>query len=240
MDEGRRGGESTQRVVLWNKRPQFTNNISGTLFHPNNATTNPPDNRPHHPIIFPSYGNIAIPIRQNYNMVDVPQQGSQNSNQQPKEKNPPSNIYHINLDPPNQPQQQQQPPPQQSQVIGQTHKSITQSQITMEKLNERGPPPGSGYHIEIKHDDRKDIIRGVGPPPQSTQPHIPEGHVYNTTVRHIPMHTNVLTIPQSQAQQPNKPSGNITHREGYAHRMPNAPPPQQPQPGQIHYPRHRY
>lgn len=190
--------------------------------------------------MFNSYGNV-IPIRQGYNMVDIsPQPTNQSSNQQPKDKNPPSNVYHINLDPPNQQQQQQPPPQQQAQVMSQqTHKSMAQSQITMEKLNERGPPPGSGYHIELKHDDRKDIVRGIGPSSQPpNQPHISEGHVYNTTVRHHQIHTSVLPIQQPQGQQPNKPSGSIT--QGYAHRLPNAPPPQQPQPGQIHYPRHRY
>lgn len=97
----------------------------------------------------------------------------------------------------------------------------------MEKMNERG-----GYHIEIKHDDRKDVRSSGGPPPQQTHM-AQDGLVYTNSIRHIPM--GVMPIAQNPGNKP--PTGSIT--QGYANRPSNLPPPQQ-MGQQVHYPRHRY
>lgn len=200
--------------MLWNKPTQYTNS-PGTLFYPN-APANPPDTRPH-PILFSAYSSINIPIRQNY----LPEMNQSNQAQTKTEKAPqPGTVYHINLDPPNPTVQQS--PQQTTQIIPQ---SSHKGQVSMEKITDR-----SGYHIEIKHDDRKDVRAS-----QPSQSHIPEGLVYTTPLRHIPMHSGV--IPQSSPQA-NK-GGSIT--QGYAGRPPANPQQIQQQPQtQIHYPRHHY
>lgn len=202
----------------------------GPLFYPSNPQPpqNPQDNRQPPPqIIFPPYqGNLTMPIRQSYHVDMPPQQGPQPPAPQKvpelgKAGPGPGNVYHITLDQQGMPQPPQNPgPPPQLKAI------------TIEKIpQDRGVP----YHIELKHDDRKDL-RQPQPPPQQPPPqtsHLPEGIVYNSALRPggIPMHAIA-----SNQQMPK--GGSIT--QGYP---PARPPPisnpQQPQP-QIHYQRHRY
>ncbi|XP_062543517.1 basic salivary proline-rich protein 1 isoform X2 [Armigeres subalbatus] len=206
----------------------------GTLFYPTNAPQPPnqPDNRQPQPqIIYPPYqGNLAIPIRQSYHVDIPPQQGPalpapqkapELIKQGPGPGPAPGNVYHITLDQQGMPQPPQNPgPPPQLKAI------------TIEKVpQDRGVP----YHIEMKHDERKDM-RQPQPPPQQPQPptHLPEGIVYNSALRPggIPMHAIA-----SNQQMPK--GGSIT--QGYPPARPQQiPNPQQPQPPQIHYQRHRY
>ncbi|XP_055611472.1 G protein pathway suppressor 2-like isoform X2 [Uranotaenia lowii] len=210
----------------------------GTMFYPTSAPPppqpNPQDNRsvPQPQIIYPNYqGNIAMPMRQSYHVEMTPQPGPP----QPSQKAPelvkpgpgpgsaPANVYHITLDQQGIPQPPTNPgPPPQLKAI------------TIEKIpQDRGVP----YHMELKHDDRKDM-RQSQPPPQQPPPttHLPEGIVYTSALRPgaIPIHA----IASSQ-QMPK--GGSIT--QGYP---PTRPPPiaaqpqHQPPPAQIHYQRHRY
>ena len=96
-------------------------------------------------------------------------------------------IYHINLDQsPQSSQSQQQQQQQQMVQQQQQHKVHVQSQ--------QGPPPDRSYHMEMKHDDRKD---GRGP----VQGHIPEGMVYISPRPGIPpIHPNVMIMPPNQQQ----------------------------------------
>ncbi|XP_065074135.1 basic salivary proline-rich protein 2 isoform X2 [Ochlerotatus camptorhynchus] len=203
----------------------------GTLFYPSNPPPppNPQDNRQPQPqIIYPPYqGNLAMPIRQSYHVDIPPQQGPpppapQKAPELGKAGPGPGNVYHITLDQQGMPQPPQNPgPPPQLKAI------------TIEKISQDRCVP---YHIELKHDDRKDL-RQPQPPPQQPPPqtgHLPEGIVYNSALRPggIPMHAIA-----SNQQMPK--GGSIT--QGYP---PARPPPisnpQQPQPPQIHYQRHRY
>ncbi|XP_055631586.1 uncharacterized protein LOC129771690 isoform X2 [Toxorhynchites rutilus septentrionalis] len=206
----------------------------GTLFYPSNQPPpNPQDNRQPQPqIIYPPYqGNIAMPIRQAYHVDITPQQG-------PPPQGPPKvsevkpgpvpgstsgNVYHITLDQqgiPQGPTQQNPGPPPQLKAI------------TIEKIpQDRGVP----YHIELKHDDRKDIRQTQPPPQQPPQPstHLPEGIVYSSALRAgaIPMHA----IAANQQM----PKGSIT--QGYPQSRPPPIPNTVPQqPTQMHYQRHRY
>ncbi|XP_058831534.1 basic salivary proline-rich protein 3 isoform X2 [Topomyia yanbarensis] len=212
------------------QKPQYC--PPATLFYPTGAPPqqNPQDNRqPQTQIIYPSYqGNMApMPIRQPYHVDLPPQQGPPPSTSQkgpdmnkPVQAPPPGNVYHITLDQHGNPQPTQNPgPPPQLKAI------------TIEKIpQDRGVP----YHIELKHDDRKDMRQVQQPPPQSSQQttHLPEGIVYTSALRPgvIPMHAIA-----SNQQMPK--GGSIT--QGYP---PVRPPPitNPQQPSQMHYQRHRY
>lgn len=206
----------------------------GTLFYPTNAPPPPSsqDNRQPQPqIIYQPYqGNLAMPIRQSYHVDIQPQQGPPPAPQKASElvkSGPvpgpsPNNVYHITLDQQGIPQPAQNPgPPPQLKAI------------TIEKIpQDRGVP----YHMELKHDERKDLRSTQPPPPQPPPPttHLPEGIVYTSALRPgaIPMHAIA-----SNQQMPK--GGSIT--QGYP---PTRPPPisnaPQPQPSQLHYQRHRY
>lgn len=226
LEEGRRGPGEVARAVLWNKS-QYCQ--PGTIFYPSNPPLqNPQDNRQTQPqIIYPPYqGNLPMPMRQSYH-VDIPQQQGppppvpQKVPELGKAGPGSGNVYHITLDQQGMPQPPQNPgPPPQLKAI------------TIEKIpQDRGVP----YHIELKHDDRKDLrqpLTSQQPPPQTS--HLPEGIVYNSALRQggIPMHAIASNQQMSKG-------GSIT--QGYPPaRPPPIPNPQQPQPPQIHYQRHRY
>ncbi|KXJ74229.1 hypothetical protein RP20_CCG014115 [Aedes albopictus] len=206
----------------------------GTLFYPANAPQPPnqPDNRqpPQPQIIYPPYqGGLPMSIRQSYHVDLASQQGPVPPGPQkapelikpgPGPGPAPGNVYHITLDQQGMPQPPQNPgPPPQLKAI------------TIEKIpQDRGVP----YHIELKHDDRKDLRQPQQPPQQPPTTHIPEGMVYNSALRPagIPMHAIA-------ANQQMPKGGSIT--QGYPparpQQMPNL---QQPPAPQIHYQRHRY
>lgn len=163
--------------------PQYTN-APGTLFYPSiNAQ---PDSRGQS-IIYPNYpGNINMPLRQYGNSISPPPQN--HSQQQMQSKNDTSkgstqsNMYHINLE--------------QQQSVQQHKSHPSQGQpISIEKISDR-------YHMEMKHDDRKDVRFSHGqaqPPPQGpppTQQHL--GDLYsNLRPIQLPLHS----IPLQQNTQ---------------------------------------
>ncbi|XP_021698466.1 basic proline-rich protein isoform X1 [Aedes aegypti] len=229
LEEGRRGPGEVARAVLWNKSQYCP---PGTLFYPANAPQPPnqPDTRQPQPqIIYPPYqGGLPMSIRQSYQVDLAPQPGPAPPGPQkapelikpgPGPGPAPGNVYHITLDQHGMPQPPPNPgPPPQLKAI------------TIEKIpQDRGVP----YHIELKHDDRKDL-RQPQPPPQQPPPpttHLPEGIVYNPALRPggIPMHAIA-----SNQQMPK--GGSIT--QGYPPARPQQMP--NPQQAQIHYQRHRY
>ncbi|XP_053687458.1 G protein pathway suppressor 2 [Sabethes cyaneus] len=226
IEEGRRGPGEVARAVLWNKSQYCP---PGTLFYPTGAPPppNPQDNRQPQQtqIIYPYQ---SIPIRQPCLIEIPPQQGHPQALQKapelvkPVPASAPGNVYHITLDQHGNPQPAPNPgPPPQLKAI------------TIEKIpQDRGVP----YHIELKHDDRKDMRQAQPPPPQPPQQttHLPEGIVYTSAMRPgaIPMHAIA-----SNQQMPK--GGSIT--QGYPPvRPPPIANPSQQQPTQMHYQRHRY
>lgn len=192
-------------------------------------------------------------MRQNYH-VEIPSpQQQQQQQQQPQQQQSSQNqhmkvdsksnaqVYHITLD---QPQQQQISQQQQQQQ--QQHKSHSQNQQ---------PPQDRGYHLEIKHDDRKDARIVQQQQPSS---HISEGIVYTSMRPGMPpIHSTVMTLPPNQqgvinlfffnfdymflidiCLQNAKPGGSIT--QGYPNRAAGSQGPPPPQASQMHYQRHRY
>ncbi|XP_058459539.1 uncharacterized protein LOC131435546 isoform X2 [Malaya genurostris] len=221
---------TSQQYLPQPQKPQYC--PPATLFYSTGAPPppNPQENRQAPTqIIYPSYqGNMApMPIRQPYHVDLPPQQGPPPSTSQKApelvksaQAPPPGNVYHITLDQHGNPQPAQNPgPPPQLKAI------------TIEKIpQDRGVP----YHIELKHDDRKDMRQVQQPPPQPPQQttHLPEGIVYTSALRPgaIPMHA-IATNQQMQK------GGSIT--QGYP---PVRPPPiaNPQQSTQMHYQRHRY
>ncbi|XP_055686580.1 adenylate cyclase, terminal-differentiation specific [Lutzomyia longipalpis] len=158
IEEGRRTGDVMGRAVLWNKPTQQYTNAPGTLFFPTNQ--NPSETR-NQSIIYPNYtANLSIPqqnLRQGYHVeMGQPGQGQIKGEMTVK---PIASAQ-------SQQQQQQQ----------RNH----QSQVTLEKIPERGQAQGPTYH----HDERKDIR---APPP---------GIVYTTQ----PMRPGQMPMPYQQQQ----------------------------------------
>ncbi|GAB0100723.1 basic salivary proline-rich protein 1 [Sergentomyia squamirostris] len=157
IEEGRRTGDVMGRAVLWNKPTQQYTNAPGTLFFPTSNTETRNQS-----IIYPSYStNLNIPqqnLRQSYH-VEMGQQAQAQIKSE------------MTVKPISSGQQQQQQQQQRNH----------QSQVTLEKIPERGQNPGQTYH----HDERKDIR---APPP---------GIVYTTQ----PMRPGQIPL-QYQQQQP--------------------------------------
>ncbi|XP_013098721.1 serine/arginine repetitive matrix protein 1 [Stomoxys calcitrans] len=212
----RRAADSAR--VLWNK-PHSQYQTPGTLFYQTTSNPPPPPQAPTAPAII--YTQYNLPLRQGYHL-ELPPTSNVPTSKPDSQGQKPTQVYHINLD---------QPPNPQSGMGGGVSNSVQaqKPQITMEKITDR-------YH-EVKHE---------GPPSHGGPP----THQLSESVVYMPLHPNVMQISGGAPPPNSKPgSGYAPVRNASGHEtqmgrqqqitVMTGQPGQQPQ-QQLHYPRRMF